>query len=313
MGDLFSTRADGYLAHRPTYPDELFDWAASLAPDRSLAWDCACGSGQATAELARHFEHVIATDASGAQVAQAERQRLTSRSFGARHHRPTKRDLLGPPMAANDHSAAYGADDGPARRPNRRTLVSHRETLVPGTSSHDARHVGLGSVTFRVERAERSSIESGSVSLTMVAQALHWLDHSAFYPELRRVSKSGAALVAVTYHLINVVPEVDRVVRDFNAWISPYWPPERGHVENRYTDIPFELPRISVPPLAMEAAWSVDRLVGYLRSWTATARYEETTGRDALADWAQPIRTAWGPDHTRRVRWPLTILAGRVS
>jgi SAM-dependent methyltransferase len=37
------------------------------------AWDCATGNGQAARDLARYFDHVVATDASAEQVAQAPR------------------------------------------------------------------------------------------------------------------------------------------------------------------------------------------------------------------------------------------------
>jgi SAM-dependent methyltransferase len=40
-------------------------------PRRLLAWDCATGNGQAARDLARHFERVIATDASADQIAHA--------------------------------------------------------------------------------------------------------------------------------------------------------------------------------------------------------------------------------------------------
>lgn len=36
-----------------------------------MAWDCACGSGQATPGLVDFFEHVIATDASASQLSHA--------------------------------------------------------------------------------------------------------------------------------------------------------------------------------------------------------------------------------------------------
>ena len=52
-------------------PSGLFAWLASIAPGRALAWDCAAGSGQASRDLAAHFEQVIATDASAAQIAAA--------------------------------------------------------------------------------------------------------------------------------------------------------------------------------------------------------------------------------------------------
>lgn len=70
-GDHFSNVAESYAAFRPTYPPELFDYVASIAPRRDRAWDCGCGSGQATLPLAERFERVIATDVSARQIAQA--------------------------------------------------------------------------------------------------------------------------------------------------------------------------------------------------------------------------------------------------
>jgi hypothetical protein len=66
--DHFSAGAAAYATHRPGYPDGLFALLAELPRRRGTAWDCATGSGQAAQGLARHFERVIATDASLAQV-----------------------------------------------------------------------------------------------------------------------------------------------------------------------------------------------------------------------------------------------------
>lgn len=71
--DHFSAGAAGYAAFRPHYPDSLFAHLASLCERRRRAWDCATGSGQAAVALARHFDHVVATDASASQVSHAER------------------------------------------------------------------------------------------------------------------------------------------------------------------------------------------------------------------------------------------------
>ena len=65
--DHFSLQSAGYARHRPHYPDDLFAYLAGLT-DRRLAWDCATGNGQAAIALARHFERVVATDASEAQI-----------------------------------------------------------------------------------------------------------------------------------------------------------------------------------------------------------------------------------------------------
>jgi hypothetical protein len=69
--DHFSQTSAAYAAFRPRYPAALFDWLASLAPARRLAWDAATGNGQAALPLAARFEHVVATDASAAQLREA--------------------------------------------------------------------------------------------------------------------------------------------------------------------------------------------------------------------------------------------------
>ncbi len=69
--DHFSGVAAGYARYRPDYPAALFDWLAGVAPRRVLAWDCACGSGQAARPLTSRFARVVATDASVQQLASA--------------------------------------------------------------------------------------------------------------------------------------------------------------------------------------------------------------------------------------------------
>ncbi len=69
--DHFSNSADAYSQYRPGYPSALFEYLASLTPYHDMAWDCATGSGQAAIRLTEWFERVIATDASGTQIAAA--------------------------------------------------------------------------------------------------------------------------------------------------------------------------------------------------------------------------------------------------
>jgi len=69
--DHFSEVAGQYADYRPHYPAALFDFFATLVPRDALVWDCAAGSGQATIDLADRFDRVVATDASGEQLASA--------------------------------------------------------------------------------------------------------------------------------------------------------------------------------------------------------------------------------------------------
>ncbi|MBW8769967.1 MAG: class I SAM-dependent methyltransferase [Gemmatimonadetes bacterium] len=73
FADHFSRIAASYATYRPHYPEALFAWLASIAPDRARVWDCATGNGQAAVALSRQFAHVIATDPSSAQIASAQR------------------------------------------------------------------------------------------------------------------------------------------------------------------------------------------------------------------------------------------------
>ena len=50
--DHFSQRSALYAAHRPLYPDALFDFVTGLAAEHHLALDCGTGTGQAAIGLA---------------------------------------------------------------------------------------------------------------------------------------------------------------------------------------------------------------------------------------------------------------------
>lgn len=73
FSDYFSQTAARYVTYRPSYPPSLFQWLAHHAPSRQRAWDCGTGSGQAAVGLAEHFDEVIATDPSHAQLVHAHR------------------------------------------------------------------------------------------------------------------------------------------------------------------------------------------------------------------------------------------------
>jgi SAM-dependent methyltransferase len=84
FADHFSERSDAYAAFRPTYPPALAAALAGLVPRHELAWDAGCGSGQLSIGLAEHFDAVVATDASAAQIAAAApHPRVTYRDAAA--------------------------------------------------------------------------------------------------------------------------------------------------------------------------------------------------------------------------------------
>lgn len=246
FSDHFATVATRYAESRPTYPPALFDWLAGQCPERRRAWDCGAGSGQASFELARYFGHVLATDASEAQIACA---------------------------------------------------MPHPR------------------VEYRVARAEDSGLADASVDLITVAQALHWFDFDRFFAEARRVLKPAGLFAAWSYGVPRVEDDAvnARVQHFYHEVVGPYWPPERHHIESGYGTIEPPFPRLDTPSFVMCQRWNLEQLLGYFRSWSATARFIEAKGFDPVDVLAGELLSVWGDAKLRRtVEWPLAILAGRA-
>ncbi|XP_038981201.1 putative methyltransferase DDB_G0268948 [Phoenix dactylifera] len=71
MAGLYEKQAEIYAQARPKYPREWFSKLASLTAHHKRAWDAGTGSGQAAVNVAEHYEKVIATDVSEAQIKHA--------------------------------------------------------------------------------------------------------------------------------------------------------------------------------------------------------------------------------------------------
>jgi SAM-dependent methyltransferase len=81
---LFGAVAAAYARHRLTYPAAFFELLLQRLPAGPLVWDCGCGNGQASLDLAGRGARVIATDASAAQLAAARpHPRITYRQAPA--------------------------------------------------------------------------------------------------------------------------------------------------------------------------------------------------------------------------------------
>ena len=84
--DHFSQQAERYSNCRPRYPEDLFQYLTSLVSRHECAWDCATGNGQAALGLTPFFDRVIATDASGNQIAHAiPHEKISYRIAPAEH------------------------------------------------------------------------------------------------------------------------------------------------------------------------------------------------------------------------------------
>jgi SAM-dependent methyltransferase len=166
-------------------------------------------------------------------------------------------------------------------------------------------------IEYRVAPAEDSGIESETLDMIVVAQALHWFDLDRFYAEARRVLKPDGVLAASAYHLLHIEPTIDEVLnRYYYKVVGPFWPPERQLVE-QFADLPFPFHEIDPPKLEMTAQWNLDHLIGYLQTWSSTQRFIAGKGGNPLEQIGDQLRNAWGnPQQMRKIVWPLILRVG---
>jgi SAM-dependent methyltransferase len=244
--DYFSGCSSQYAAFRPRYPKPLFVWLASVTSARERVWDCACGNGQASVDLAGHFEEVAATDLSAEQIAHAQA-----------HPR----------------------------------------------------------VRYSVGLAEASGLPDRYVDLVTVAQALHWFDLGRFYQEARRVSRSGAVLAVWSYGVCEIPAGNGNAELQhfYSNVVGPYWTPERRLVESGYQTLEFPAPELKPPTFAMQLDWSLEQLLGYVSSWSATARYLKARGENPVPQLRSALEPLWGgAEQVRSVAWPVSVRAARL-
>ena len=165
-------------------------------------------------------------------------------------------------------------------------------------------------IEFRVAAAESSAIESCSVDLITVAQALHWFDIERFFDEACRVLKPGGVLAVWAYERCHVAPECSEVLEKIFAEVELFWPPEREIVDGQYRSITLPVAELPAASFEMRLAWTASEMLNYMRTWSATQRYMRENGSDPVALHEQELRLQWG-DGKRELRWPLTLKAGR--
>ncbi|HMB52179.1 MAG TPA: class I SAM-dependent methyltransferase, partial [Thermoanaerobaculia bacterium] len=212
-------------------------------------------------------------------------------------HRPTYPsalfDWLATLPANREHAWDCATGSGQAAR----ELGKHfgRVTATDASTQQLAKAAPAENVEYRVATAEESGLADASVDLVTVAQAVHWFDLERFWPEVRRVLVDGGLVAVWSYELFTVNDAVDAVVwRLYRDVVGEHWPPQRKMVETGYRDLWFPFDEVEVPELEMVAEWDLERVMGYLRTWSASKRWAEAHGgRDPVRMVREDLVRAW--------------------
>jgi ubiquinone/menaquinone biosynthesis C-methylase UbiE len=168
-------------------------------------------------------------------------------------------------------------------------------------------------IEYRVAKAESSGLPDKSVDLVTIAQALHWLDTEVFFNEVKRVLAPGGAIALWGYgDPVLDTPELEAILHQFNrGTIESYWLPERQIVLDGYMTVPFPFAEVAAPKFKLSRELTLPALMGYVRTWSATARYIAENGTAALDQLETDLARHWGnPETPRLVEAPLYLRAG---
>ena len=169
-------------------------------------------------------------------------------------------------------------------------------------------------IYYSVQPSEHTNIESSSVDLITVAQAIHWFDFEKFYAEVKRVAAQNAFIAVWAYSLLKIEGTIDEIISDYHFnFLGNYWDAERKYVDDEYKNIPFPFNQINTPPFFIEKYWSLTELEGYLNTWSALQKYIAAKGYNPVPGLINSIKPYWGSQEKRKIIFPIHLLLGAIK
>ena len=166
-------------------------------------------------------------------------------------------------------------------------------------------------ITYKVERAEETGFGESQFDLITVAQAIHWFDFDAFYKEVYRILKPDGIFAVLGYGLFNTNADTDVILDKFYYDIvGPYWDAERRYLDENYTTIPFPFNELEVQTFTNHFTWTIEQLIGYLETWSATQHYIKKNGNSPIDVIRQELQQSWEKGD-KSVTFPLLLRVGK--
>ena len=167
-------------------------------------------------------------------------------------------------------------------------------------------------IVFQQEPAEKTAFGDAQFDLITVAQAIHWFDFEAFYKEVYRCLQPEGLFVVAGYGLLKINQTVDQIINHlYTDIVGPYWDEERHYIDEAYKTIPFPFEELKAPDFVQTYQWSIDHLIGYLKTWSAVKHYSKSNNVDPVLIIEPELRQAWGDVGNLEVRFQVLFRAGR--
>jgi SAM-dependent methyltransferase len=169
-------------------------------------------------------------------------------------------------------------------------------------------------IRYSASAAETTSFDDNQFDLITVGQALHWFDHNTFFNEVKRVSKPGGVVAAWGYSILSISPALDVHLLDYyRNIVGPFWDAARKLVDEEYKTINFPFEEIKSPTFHITVTWTLDHLMGYLESWSATQKFMKVKGENPLPVLHEKLTPYWVEGETKVVKFPVFLRMATVD
>lgn len=190
-----------------------------------------------------------------------------------------------------------------------------KQVIATDISSNQLSHApNIQNIEYRKEPAESTSIESTTVDLITVAQAIHWFNFDAFFEEVNRVLRADGVIAIFGYPLLETRTKIDTILSHFySGTLKDFWDSERRFIEDEYSTIPFPFQQIEFNETYMKYDWTFDQMIGYLRSWSAVQHYITKFQSDPVELIQDELISCWPGTKTIPVSMKIINKIGRKN
>ena len=165
-------------------------------------------------------------------------------------------------------------------------------------------------IHYTKQPAEKTLFPDDHFDLVTVAQAVHWFDFGRFYSEVGRVLKPNAVIAVFGYGLFRSNSETEKVIdRFYREIVGPFWDEERRYLDEKYETIPFPFKETEAPKFEIKVSWSIERLLGYLNTWSAVKKYEQAKNENPVALIENDLEKSFG--EVGKIVFPILLRVGR--
>jgi hypothetical protein len=167
---------------------------------------------------------------------------------------------------------------------------------------------------YHIGKAEETPFPDNLFDLIVSATAIHWFSFDKFFKEMERIGKNNCVFACWAYNVFQTdEPVLNELVREFyTSTIRNYWDAERRHVDEEYKNIPLPFEEIENPGFATRLRWDLNRLEGYLNTWSAVRHYISVNHHNPVNPLMKEIKARLGNDIQLQMTFPIFMRIGMI-